>query len=362
MILRPVRVAHVVTALILGLIGVLVPGGPTPGAAASVGASAPRFEVKVLPTLGGRSSFARDLNQRREVTGNASTPAGWLVAARWSEGTVTPLGVLPASNQFSRGYAINARGVIVGESGNEMPRAFRWEDGELTDLGTLGGASAVAHGVDDAGRVVGVSSNGFAGRPFLYRGGEMADLGTLAADDRTPGRAWDIANSGHIVGLSRNDAGTPLATRWRVTGARVSAPVPLGSAADGVGFSQAFAVNERGVAVGEYSTGAGHNAVRWTADGAVVPLTGLGRRHARALDVNARGEVVGHVTGFYSFSGIDGRAVLWSDGSTWDLNELVPEGTDIVLQSAEGINDRGDIVGFRRSAGASTAFLLERVP
>jgi hypothetical protein len=91
-----------------------------------------QYQLIDLGTLGGSSSFARALNENRQVTGNAQTPATEpaprLNAFSWSSpGPMTNLGVLPGSNNFSRGYAINSSGVIVGESDNNNSRAFRWD-------------------------------------------------------------------------------------------------------------------------------------------------------------------------------------------------------------------------------------------
>lgn len=102
----------------------------------------------------GTPPFALDINNRGQVTGNSRTEGGQLVAFLWERGRMTNLGFLPGGNGFSRGYAVNDRGAVVGESDNNRPRAFLCERGELSDVGTLaGGSTAVAHDVNNAARI-----------------------------------------------------------------------------------------------------------------------------------------------------------------------------------------------------------------
>jgi probable HAF family extracellular repeat protein len=90
--------------------------------AASAVAAGPYTVIDLGTFNGGTSSFANDVNNNRQVTGNAQTaaanPSPRLNGYHWQGGTLTNLGVLPASNNFSRGYAIKDAGVLVGESDN----------------------------------------------------------------------------------------------------------------------------------------------------------------------------------------------------------------------------------------------------
>jgi hypothetical protein len=53
------------------------------------------------------------------------------------------------------------------------------------------------------------------------------------------------------------------------------------------------------------------------------------------------------------------HAVLWDHGTTLDLNTFVPPDTDLTLNEATFINDRGEITGFAvDSNGTEHAFLL----
>ena len=64
--------------------------------------------------------------------------------------------------------------------------------------------------------------------------------------------AWGINDFGDIVGVSNDAEGNSLATRW--TTSNPTKPKVLGFPGD---WSQAFQVNNFGIAVGEYGVGDG---------------------------------------------------------------------------------------------------------
>ena len=109
---------------------------------------------------------------------------------------------------------VNDLGQIVGGlSGNDdgSGRAFLYEGGALKDLGTLTASHTFsrAWAVNNAGQVVGLSSRSFFTREderaFLYEGGAMLDLNGLipAGSGWVLNEAADINGQGQVVGTGR---------------------------------------------------------------------------------------------------------------------------------------------------------------
>jgi probable HAF family extracellular repeat protein len=106
-----------------------------------------------------------------------------------------------------KAVAVNAAGDVVGMSMTSagLPRAFIWRNGIMTDLGTLGGdrtTVAGRHALNDAGQVVGTSRDALGrDRAFIWQLGVLRDLGTLGGPSST-GAA--INQAGIVVGNSTN--------------------------------------------------------------------------------------------------------------------------------------------------------------
>ncbi len=120
-------------------------------------------------------------------------------------------------------------------------------------------------------------------------------------------------------------------------------------------------MNESATVVGEAvvgQTGSGssiYHAFVWSRGTMTDLHPAFGFTHSRAVEINASGSIVGHVASAYT-SPV--RAVLWQRGVAMDLNDLIPADSGWLLRSAEGINDRGQIVGFGTFEGQTRAFLL----
>jgi probable HAF family extracellular repeat protein len=128
----------------------------------------------------------------------------------------------------------------------------------MIDLGTLGGLSSDALDINEAGQVVGraATASGVE-RAFLWTAaGGMTDLGTLG-DAGTRSQAHGINDAGRVVGLV-ND-GDDHAFYWTATGGMVPLPTLTGIE------SAARAINNRGqlAGYGDIATGDAH-AVLWS--------------------------------------------------------------------------------------------------
>lgn len=352
---------------------------------------AQEFTLIDLGTLGGATSFALDVNNNRQVSGNSlvtSDPgaAGSLLRAYlWTSGTMTNLGSMApippstSTNRFARGYAVNDSGVVVGELNNDSSRAFVYSGGVMSGLTRLAGDNdnGVAHDINNTGVIVGISSNGTASKPTMWTnngsGYVASNLGTIVGTPTSSGRAWAINDKGVVVGLSGN-GNTSQATMWNL--GTITNLTSLGS---GVHFSQAYSLNDNLQIVGASSTGQTvgdligttsttslTRAFLWQ-EGTMTELPPFNlytpenngattNYHSEAKDINEAGSVVGNSS---RISGSPAVATLWEKRVPIDLNTFLPAGSGWVLLSAEGINENGDIVGYGTYNGNSRAYLLE---
>jgi probable HAF family extracellular repeat protein len=117
------------------------------------------------------------------------------------------------------------------------------------------------------------------------------------------------------------------------------------------GFSLPFAINERAEVVGtkDFPDGTVHAAV-WRAGHGVKDLGTLGGDGSQAMDINDRGDVVGHSSIPNSF---DIRPFIWTNGSG-----MRSFGNFQSFSGATGINNRREVVGGSLQAdGTFQAFL-----
>ena len=205
---------------------------------------------------------------------------------------------------------INNAGQIVGISAdaNGATHAFLKSNNSMMDLGTFYDYS-IAYGINESGSVTGYSTTApnFSDA-FLYRNGQMQDLGNLGGSSR----GFAVNDADHVTGTSVIDSdGHEHAFLWR---------------------------NEM-----LYDLG--------TVNGAVT---------SHGLGINNLGHVVGTLV--FESTGELNRGFLYRNGTMIDVNTLLPDNSGWVLRDAQGINDRGQIVGFGNIGGEQHAYLLSPVP
>jgi probable HAF family extracellular repeat protein len=318
-----------------------------------------------------------------------------LRAVLWQHDRITDLGTLPGGGYQSVATAMNSSGQVVGAALNTIPdansmqqapigpgafwlwsgitppylyqmRAFLWDkQNGMQDLGTLpGGTDAQAIMINESGQVIGFSYTAstepgacfaLATSSFIWEKGKgMTDLGSLGG---TCTLAAALNSKGQVVGeaLRTGDQSAP-AFLWEKGLIR-----ELGGSLGG-DASGAFAINDLGEAVG-FGNLPGNNtfhATLWKNANTITDLGAIGSDECSfAGAINASGQIVGS-----SLSNCDGdtgivRAILYDDGSLFDLNALIPADSALSLQYAHAINDRGEISGTAVDAnGNAHAFLL----
>lgn len=160
-----------------------------------------------LGTLGGANSRAFDINASGIIVGSSELATGLDThAASWVGGTGTDLGTLGGAR--SQATAINNAGQAAGYAENTAgePRACVFSLSPtgaplgISDLGVLPGAmSSYANGINADGDVVGVSN----ARAFIHTAGHIEDLNALipSGSGWVLERAHGINDAGRIVGF-----------------------------------------------------------------------------------------------------------------------------------------------------------------
>lgn len=316
--------------------------------------------------------------------------------------------------EYFTAFGLNNRGVVVGTRQTEIEH--EWV--ELIDtaqisrgnhLEHLPGSDAFressAYGINDRGQVIGeYSSTGMSGQlPYLYTQGQYRDL--RVEDVSGWDYARDINASGQVVGRANGKAFLFDGTRSRY----LDIPGAVGSIAEGI--------NDQGVMVGNALFDAPGDSLEDRAfvhDGHGVrflqdPLQDF--RTAQMVDINDAGQMAAHVFNpdgqryrsflyeadgrFTELAGLHGlqertivqglndrgwavglsssdtcneyscdEAVLWRDGQTLSLNDLLSpaQAERWQLTRAVAINERGQIAGNGYYSGSYVGFVLTPVP
>lgn len=355
-----------------------------------------RYDLTVLPSLGGASSAGNSINDRNDVAGRSNLPGdARRHAILWRSGSLVDLGTLGGPNSSVPWPVKNEHGVISGisQTGKRDPLGeawscaaffptatgsghqcvgFRWKDGVMRALPTLGGTNGFATGTNNRGETAGWAENRvrdptcvppqvlqFRAVVWGPNAQQPRQLPPLPGD--TVSAATALNDRGQVVGISGfcDQALGRFSALHAVLWDR-GHPIPLGTLG-GVAWNTPMAINATGDVVGfanNSPAGAGDfhpHAFLWTPDRGIRDLGTLpGDVTSQALGVNDRLEVVGTSC---DAAGIC-RAFCWRDGTMTNLNRLITS-PDNRLTSANDINTAGAITGQARNnrTGHYVAFL-----
>jgi probable HAF family extracellular repeat protein len=288
------------------------------------------------------------------------------------------LGTLGASIEFgSSASGINDSGQVTGRSKvtvlSDEHHAFLWtptepngSSGKMIDLGTPG-EYTYGTGINDSGQVTGSGSNSFLWEPTTHGGdtGLWIDWNSLGGIG-IGSTGFGINATGQVTGLFSPTEESNHAFLWTP-----ATPNGIDGTTHDLGTlggttSWGFAINARGQVVGRASTeDESLHAFLWTPTtpngmaGEMRDLGTLGGGGSVALAINDHGSIVGLSEGLEAL----GRAFIFSsaDGMV-DLNSLIDGRSGWVLQTANAINNAGQITGYGDHDGVRRAFLLTPVP
>jgi len=269
--------------------------------------SAPRALPSVLDG-GYKGASATAINTVGDIVGMADNGVGQ-GPTLWPAdgGAPRDLGSLPGLYSYAR--AMNDARDVVGESDVASGGALRatlWpaSGGPPRELASLAQQSS-AWAINSIGTVVGVSySSGGGSRATLWPagGGAPRDLGS------PPGATWcsaaGINDAGDVVGSCQGDIGVPAgAILWPADG---SPPRYLETSG-----GDAMAINNGGDIVGSVLVGPEQHAALWPSDGSGQRDLGTLPGHSRsvATGINSSRHIVGFSEGYSNAASM--RAVVW---------------------------------------------------
>lgn len=175
--------------------------------------------------FGGLESYLFDANNLNQVVGRNILSSGQDKAIYSENGVIQELTTLGGDGGTARG--INNKGQIVGYVDSDgtlndqfMNTAVIWQKNAtgtyvLQNLGTFGAEKATLRDINDAGHIIGSTSNGSGATAtstaFLLRNGDFTDLGSLGGNT---GSANGINEFGQVIGSSQLASGINHAYVW----------------------------------------------------------------------------------------------------------------------------------------------------
>jgi probable HAF family extracellular repeat protein len=273
------------------------------------------------------------------------------------------LGTLGGKNSWTNYGGINDLGEAVGLAETSVPdpdgedfctmgtkltcRGFLWRDGHMIALPTLGGNNAQASAINNREQIVGISETtvqdsgcspskpGKIISPVFWEKGEARALPTVAGDP--DGFVQGMNNQGQAVGSSGTCTNLSIHAVLWTNGTAFQLPDV------GRNGNAAYAINDHGQAVGYVTSPDGTTILAsiWQNGGVTTIPTLPEDGAAFATGINNRGQVVGSTFNSMGWS----HGFIAQDGVMIDLNTLIPADSNLFIDAASNINERGQISG-----------------
>jgi len=361
-----------------------------------------RYDVVTLQSLGGSTSRGMAITNEGAVAGWSLQADATRHAVLWRGDEPIDLRTLGGPNSTVPWPGLNARGMVVGisqtgeldtlneawscEAGGFLPatnprqvcRGFFWYQGQLRALPTLGGTHGFATGINNRGQVVGWAET--AERDSTCTGVQQLGFQAVLWEPLRarmhrlrpfPGHSASAATAinerGQAVGISGDcDQAVGRFSARRAVLWKGHRPIEIPNLG-GTSWHTPMDINERGDVTGfSNPPGPGDvagefiaHAFYWRAGSRTAQDLGVlpGDAFSQGMGINARGQVVG-----VSFGGTAGsRAFIWHNGEMTNLNDLVDVAPNI-LQSAQHINDAGQITGRLREVATGKVLAFVATP
>jgi len=300
----------------------------------------PHFEITSLGTLpGGDEVVPFDMNNHGDVVGRAVNSNGVFRAFVFRDGVMSELPIARPRNAF---YINDAGDIVAQIEVNRRYQAYLITAGGVVELVAETNLSIWPVGINNSGVVGGYITRGLVPEAVTWSNGLVRFLGFI--DPARGSVAHDINNPGEVLSTFYLD--TP-------PGPAVVTAIMHDGLISILGTFAGRALNDHGHIAGQI--GFGHPFAFLYRPGASLPLDPLpGDYYSYATEINNADEVIGH-----SEDGEDHlRPVLYTDGLTYDLNDLIRPNSGWTLFVAADINDRGQITGWGLFHGEYRGFLL----
>jgi uncharacterized membrane protein len=279
-------------------------------------------ETTVLFNQSGNENQIFGINNRR-MAGMAKLSDTTSVAHMFHpDGSMQAIG--PPGNVFSIGYAINEQGRIAGvmASDDGRYRAIIWNGTDIIIPEEPASFHSTAYAINNDGIIAGMTESA-TGVQRAFAGGLQASA--------TGSRAYSLNNAGYSAG-SIEQGNTLVAAVWDSEMNEQILEVP------GNVFTEAYGINDAGWVVG--------------ISGAQISL----KETSDALQQLITSRKVAVVPSIQLTE--DFTAILWLNGTRFDLNGLIDPTTGWTLLEAVAINNRGQIAGTGIINGNRDAFIL----